>query len=141
MKRSLLKHASLGARNLLLSPSTYRPSPSSSLAPLAASTQFRVDLHSFESVSTNKSNLTQTQKMVFSTDVEDVSDQGKNLILASVWLLGNPIKWRKEENKNILILEFKWFLTRYDFWVFAVTIFWGEIVLNSGICWVLLLLC
>ncbi|KAE8124886.1 hypothetical protein FH972_019731 [Carpinus fangiana] len=75
MKRSLLKHASLGARSLLLSPSTYRPSPSSSLAPLAASTQFRVDLHSFESVSSNKSNLTQTQKMVFSTDVEDVSDQ------------------------------------------------------------------
>ncbi|XP_062157578.1 uncharacterized protein LOC133865229 [Alnus glutinosa] len=75
MNRSLLKHVSLCARNLLLSPSTYRPNPSLSLAPLAALTLFRVGIHSFDPVSLNKLILTQTQDMVFVANVEDVSDE------------------------------------------------------------------
>jgi hypothetical protein len=100
MNRSLLKHASLCARNLLLSPSTYRSNPSLSLAPLAVSTLFRVGIHSFEPVSSNKSSLTQTQKIAFPNNVEDVSDEVKKLNLASVWLLGNPRKMKEREKKN-----------------------------------------
>lgn len=101
MNRSLLKHVSLCARNLLLSPSTYRPNPSLSLAPLAASTLFR-GIHSFDFVSLNKLIVTRTQNMVFVANVEDVSDEGKKLNLASVWLLGNPRKMKERGKKKYL---------------------------------------
>jgi hypothetical protein len=68
--------------------------------PLAVSTLFRVGIHSFEPVSSNKSSLTQTQKIAFPNNVEDVSDEVKKLNLASVWLLGNPRKMKEREKKN-----------------------------------------
>ncbi|KAG2664595.1 hypothetical protein I3760_16G089400 [Carya illinoinensis] len=72
MKRTLVRNASLFARNVLLSHSSYNRNPSVSIAPLAASNRPRLGL---EADSSNESDLILTRKNLSSICAEDVSDQ------------------------------------------------------------------